>query len=115
MLAFARNANLALAFIVELAMLAAFALGALSLGLDPLLRWIVAIAVVAAVVTAWAIWAAPKAAGRLQGRALPAFKIGLFALATLALLAAGFAAWAITFAVTAALNLVLAWIWDQQR
>jgi Protein of unknown function (DUF2568) len=114
MLAFARNANLALAFIVELAMLAAFALGALSLGLDPLLRWIVAIAVVAAVVTAWAVWAAPRAAGRLRGRALAAFKIGLFALATLALLAAGFAGWAITFAVAAALNLVLAWIWDQQ-
>jgi hypothetical protein len=114
MLALVRNANLALAFMLELAMLAAFAVGALSVDLNPLLRWMAAIIIVGVAIAAWAIWAAPMSSRRLSGLALALFELTLFVLAALVLLLAGQAGWAVTFAALAALNLSLAWAWDQQ-
>lgn len=113
MLDLLKGANLALAFALELAMLAAFAIWSLSLDSAWWIRWGLAAVLVAAVIGVWAVWAAPNSATRLGEPALTLLKIALFGLAALALLAARQTGWGAAFALLAAANLLLAWAWGQ--
>lgn len=99
-------ANLALAFLLELAALFGFALlGALLP--DSWVRLAGGALAMAAFIGLWAVFAAPRSKRRLKMPALLWFKLGMFALAAAGFVAAGQAIWAGVFAVLVALNLAL--------
>jgi Protein of unknown function (DUF2568) len=107
-----RGLNLALAFGLELAMLAAFGFAALQITDIFWLRVLLAVIVIAIAVTLWAFFAAPRSTMRLPMPGLLIFKVVLFALGALALLLTGQWLWAlvlaaltlISFGLTAAFN-----------
>lgn len=104
-----RNGNLLLAFLIEIVMLVAFCVAGWSVHGPLWLRIVLAIGLPALAITAWAIWAAPRAgARRLKMPALVYFKAALFGLAVLAWFVAGQPFIATVFAVLAAINLVAA-------
>jgi hypothetical protein len=104
--------NLLLAFVLELAMLAAFGWAALQLG--GWQGWVAAVAAVALAIVLWARWAAPRSPRRLKGGALLGLKIVMFVLAVMALEVAGQEGLAVLFTVLAAANLTLAQVWRQE-
>jgi hypothetical protein len=108
MLDIIRIANLALAFLLELAMLAALGYWAFRAAPGGWLSWAAAVVVVAIAIGLWAAWGAPKSATRLAMPALLVFKIVMFGAAAIALFASGQAMWAALFAVLAVLHLALA-------
>ena len=113
MLELIKIANLALAFVLELAMLAGFAVWALSLDFNVALRWGLAAVLVAVAIGIWAVWAAPTSATRLGEPALTVLKVALFALATLAFYAARQTGWAAGFGILWVIDLLLARLWEQ--
>ena len=113
MLDLMKGANLALAFALELAMLAGFAVWALSLDLGTVLRWALAVVLVAGAIGIWAVWAAPNSTTRLGQPALTVLKLALFGLATAAFYAGRQSGWAAAFGILCVANLLLAWAWDQ--
>lgn len=109
-----RNGNLALAFALELAMLAAFALAGWSATPILWLRLLLAVALPALAIVLWAVWAAPKAKKRrLKPGPLLVFKLIIFGFATLAWALAGMGLIAAIFGVLAAINLLGAWAFRQ--
>jgi hypothetical protein len=106
--------NYTLAFLIELAMLAAFAYAGW-VGPEPIwLKIVLAIALPALAMVLWAVWAAPKAGKRrLTEPGLTLFKIAIFGVATAALWAAGQGYLATVFGVLAAINLIAAWALGQ--
>jgi hypothetical protein len=102
-----KNGNLALAFAVEIAMLAAFA--AAGWVATPIL-WLrigLAIALPGIAIVLWSVWAAPKAKKRrLKPGPLLVFKIIILGFATLAWWIAGLGLIAALFGVLAAINLL---------
>jgi len=106
--------NLALAFLLELALFAALGIWASALLPDSPWRFALAFGAIAAAVLMWGRWAAPRSAYRLRMPWLYAFKIALFALAALALVAAAQPGWAAALAMLSGLNLWLAVVWRQE-
>ncbi len=100
--------NQALAFSLELALLAAFGMYGYQITGHPVLRWVLAIVIVAAAVALWGRFAAPNAAVRLHMPALLAFKIPMFGAGAGAFIGAGRPVVAIVFAVLVAIHLSLA-------
>lgn len=118
MMAVLRGVNLALAFFLELAALAAFAYWGYQTGENmPGETTLVKIglaggaALLAAVL--WGIFAAPNSTRRLHRAALLIFKIAFFALAVGALLAVGQSELAVALGFVFAFNTVLLYIWYQ--
>lgn len=107
-----KTLNLVLAFALELAMLAAFAIAGLRLG--GWMGWVAAVVAVVAGIALWAVFGAPRSPRRLQGNALLGFKVAMFGLAVVALAVAGEPGLAIAFGVLAAANLLLARAWGQE-
>ena len=101
-----RSANLALKFALELLALAALAIWGASLP-GAAVAVIVAIAAPLAMVVVWGAWCAPRASHRLPMPARAAVELGLFALAAIALAAAGHVLWAAVLAAVMALNAAL--------
>ncbi len=103
-----RAGNLALAFAVELAMLAGFAAAGWAASEMLWLRLALAVALPGIAIALWAVWAAPKASKktRLAPRPLLLFKLAIFAAATLAWWFAGMPFVASVFGTLAAVNLV---------
>jgi hypothetical protein len=101
-----KAANLGLKFLLELAAIAAFAYWGASHS-PVILAVILAIAIPAAFVAAWGIWAAPRSPRRLRRPARVVFELGCFALAAAALIAAGATVAGVAYAVVAAVNAVL--------
>ncbi|GAB4350497.1 MAG: hypothetical protein Kow0026_06710 [Oricola sp.] len=97
-----------LAFLVEIAALAAIAAGAHSLAGQPALRWVAPAAAVVAVAALWGRYAAPKSRRRLHGAGLVAFKTGVFAAAAMSLWPVTGPFWAAAYASAAAIQIVLA-------
>lgn len=77
-------------------------------------RFVLAIAVIAAAIVLWAIWAAPRSATRLKMPWLYVFKIAIFAVGVAALVVAGQPVWAAVFGALVALNLGLGLLWGQE-
>ncbi|MEQ1771046.1 MAG: YrdB family protein [Devosia sp.] len=114
MLATLRGANLTLAFLVEIAMLGAFALGGWVGPQELWLKLVLAIGLPALAILLWAVWAAPKAGKRrLNEPGLTIFKALIFSAATFALWASGWTTAAIAFGALAAVNLIGAWALGQ--
>jgi len=102
-----KNGNLALAFAVEIGMLAAFAAAGWASTPILWLRIVLMIALPAIAILLWAVWAAPKAKKRrLKPGPLLVFKIIIFGFATLAWWIAGLGLIAAIFGVLAAINLL---------
>jgi hypothetical protein len=102
-----RDGNLALAFAVEVAMLAAFAVAGWASTPILWLRIVLTIALPAIAIVMWAVWAAPKAKKRrLKPGPLLVFKLIIFGFATLAWWLAGLGLIAAIFGVLAAINLL---------
>ena len=99
--------NLALAFAVEIAMLAAFAVAGWTATPILWLRLLLTIALPGIAIAMWAVWAAPKAKKRrLKPGPLLVFKLIIFGFATLAWWLAGQGFIAAIFGVLAAINLL---------
>jgi hypothetical protein len=101
-----RPLNLALKFVLELAALAAFGYWGASVA-DGATAVLVAIGLPVAVAVLWGTFAAPRARRRLPLRMRAPFELGVFALAALALWAAGSPTLALAFAAVAAVNALL--------
>lgn len=109
-----RGGNLLLAFAVELAMLAAFAVAGWSATQILWLRIVLAVALPGIAIAMWAVWAAPKAKKRrLKPGPLLLFKLIIFGFATLAWWLAGQGFIAAIFGTLAAINLVGIWAFKQ--
>jgi hypothetical protein len=99
-------ANLGLKFLLELAALAALAIWGASLS-PAVTAVIVAIAAPLAMAVVWGAFCAPRASRRLPLPARAVLELAVFALAALALVAAGDRLAAIAFAVLVAVNAAL--------
>lgn len=109
-----RPVNLALAFVLELCLLAAFAWWGWQTGDS--LPWKIVLAVGAPVLVAgaWGLWLAPRAARPLPRAANIALKVILFALGAAALIAVGLPVLGWALALLFLLNLLLALLWGQE-
>jgi len=107
-----RPANLALKFLLELGALAGFAYWGSRTG-PTAVNVLLGVGAPLAMVVVWSRWAAPRASHRLAGRARIALELSVFALAALALIAAGAPALAAIFAALVVLNAVLLTVFDQ--
>ncbi len=109
-----KNGNLALAFAVEIAMLAGFALAGWASTPTLWLRIVLAIALPGLAILMWAVWAAPRAGKRrLKPAPLLLFKLIIFGFATLSWCLAGHSFIAAVFGTLAAINLIAAWAFRQ--
>ncbi len=105
--------NLALAFALELAMLAAFAYFGFRATDHALMRWVLALALPLLVAALWGAILAPKAANRLPMVPGVLLSLGLFLLAASALYGSAQPGLAVIMAVAAVLHAALALLWHQ--
>lgn len=112
-MALAKNTNLALAFVLELCMLAALCYWGFVAGNGILQKLALGLGVPLVVAVIWGLFAAPRAMRRLTGAGLFALKALLFCLAAVALWAAGLTVLAAVFIVVVALNGILLYVWRQ--
>jgi hypothetical protein len=112
MLTVLKSINLALAFFVELAMLAAFVYWGFQTGENTAMKILLGIGIPLLVATVWGIFMAPKSSRRLQGTSFLTVKVVLFGLAVLALIAAQQPVWGIVLAVLFIINTILLTIWQ---
>lgn len=94
----------ALRFLLELAMLAAFAYAGGTIGSAVWLQIVVAIAAPCAVAVVWGAWVAPRAPRQLADPGRLALEVALFVAAGLALVAAGQPGFGVALAVLAIAN-----------
>lgn len=113
MIAILKSINLALAFLLELALLAAFGYWGFQSGGSTLVKILLGIGLPLLVALIWGIFMAPNSARRLQGGAYLALKAVLFGLAVAALMAAGRTTLGVLFAVVVVINTILLFIWGQ--
>ena len=106
--------NLALAFALELVMLAAFGIFAFAVLPDSWWRFVLAVVLIGVAIALWARWGAPKSATRLKLPQRVLFKGVMLELGAVALVLAAEPVWAAVFAAAIAINLALAWLWGQQ-
>ncbi len=100
-----RGASLAVALLIELALLAALAIVAARLEAPVAVRVLVAIALPAAVLVVWGAFFAPRAARRLDPGPRLVLECVLFGLGAVALAVSGLPAVAVVFAVIVAASL----------
>jgi len=108
-----KNINLALAFLLELCMLAA--LGYWGFTLDQGLAVRVGAGLGAPLLAAvvWGLWMAPRASNRLQEPLHLIVELLIFGLAIAALYAAGQPRLALAFGLVYAINVILRYVWGQ--
>lgn len=104
-----KSLNLALAFFLELAMLAALAYAGFQL--DGALRFVVGIGAPLLAILIWGRFLAPKSTTRLTGWAYLAAKFTLFGIAAIGLALVGQTALAVVFIVVSVVNQVLLAAW----
>lgn len=107
-----QTANLALRFILELCALAAFAYWGVQIGKGPI-KTVLSVGAPVAAAMIWAAFGSPKASFPLTGWLHLALEALLFGGAAAALYAAGKPSLAAVYAVTAAVNRLLVFVWDQ--
>jgi hypothetical protein len=109
-----KTINLGVAFLLELAMLAAFAYWGLQTDASLPLRVVLGIGVPLLAALIWARFMAPKSARRLTGTRYLLLKFILFGLAAIALAVAGQSTLAVVFVVVAVINQLLLVVWKQE-
>jgi uncharacterized protein DUF2568 len=106
-----KTLNLGLAFILELAMLAAFVYWGFHTGSTTIVKILLGIGAPVLVATFWGAFMAPNARRHLEGGAYLVVKVLLFGLAVAALSLAGQVIGAIVLAVVFVINTVLLELW----
>lgn|SRR5262249_706992 len=114
MVAALKNANLALAFLLELCILAALGYWGFQIGVGPIASGVLGIGAPLLAAIIWGLLLAPKATVRVPGALHLVLKVVLFGLAVLALALAGRAVLATVFGVAALLNGALLFVWRQR-
>jgi hypothetical protein len=109
----AKAINLALSFLLELCMLAAFAYWAFMAGDGFLAMIMLGIGVPLLVAVVWGVWLAPKSTRKLGEPYNFIVKVVLIALSIIALFVAGQTMLAIIFAVVLVINRILLLVWRQ--
>src|SRR5438132_8758669 len=102
-----KNINLALAFLLELCMLAALGYWGFTLDQGLAVRVGAGLGVPIVVAAVWGMWMAPRASNRLQGPLHLILELILFGLAIAALYTAGRPWLALAFGIVYVINLVL--------
>jgi hypothetical protein len=108
-----KGLNLALAFILELCMLAALGYWGFNASDSTVLRLLLGFGVPLVVILIWARWLAPRSATRLKGAAYLGLKTLIFGVAAVALAAAGQVTPAIVLACVFVINQALGLLWKQ--
>jgi hypothetical protein len=106
--------NLALSFLLELAMVVAFGVWGYHVDGTTLLKWALGLGLPLIIMVFWGIFMAPKASSRLSWPWVPIIAVVLFLLAALALYAAGYKTQGLIMAVLAVINTTLVFVWKQQ-
>jgi hypothetical protein len=109
-----KNMNLALVFLLEVAMLAAFACFGFISGPDLLVKLILGLGLPILIALIWAFFGAPRSKRRWQGAAYWLLRIVLFGAAAVALYFAGLPILALIFALVAVFSFTLVRIWGQE-
>ncbi len=109
-----KNINLGVAFLLELAMLAAFAYWGLQTDASLPVRIVLGIGAPLLAALIWSRFMAPRSTTRLTGALYYLLKLILFGLAVIALAAAGQSTVAVVFAVVAVINQFLLMVWKQE-
>jgi hypothetical protein len=104
-----RGANDALAFLLELAALAALVTWGFAVGPNLLLRIVLGVGAAAVMIVVWGYWLAPRARHRLPRSGVFAGKLAVLLVAAAALFAAGYSWLAAALGVLAVINLGLWW------
>lgn len=100
--------NHAVAFALELALLAVLAVYGWSLADAAVAKWALALVVAGGAALLWGWFAAPKSAARLGGLSLAAFKLAMYGSGALALAALGHPRLAAAFAALSVAQVALA-------
>jgi Protein of unknown function (DUF2568) len=112
----AKHTNLAVAFLLELAVYAAVGLwGYRTVSAGRWLKAGAALGCVVVMVVLWSLFGAPSATVTLHGGALPAFQAAWFAVGVVALGVTGWRKLGLALAVLTIVNLVLVYHWHQQN
>lgn len=109
-----RIANLALAFVLELVLLAALALRGFSLDAGLAVRVLAGVGAPLAVAGLWGAFLAPRSSRRLPMPWVVLAKLALFLVGAAALVGSGHPVLALLLAATAGVNLGLAVLWRQE-
>ncbi len=113
LLAATKNANLALAFLLELCVVAALAFWGFLTGTGTLTKIALGIGVPVLAIIVWALFGAPRGPWHLTGIWYLLLKIIFFGSAAVALYAAGQHVLGIVFALIFVVNTVLLYVWGQ--
>lgn len=108
-----KNLNLALAFFVELGMLASFIWAGVSFNAITIVKVLIAVVVPLIIVILWGAFFAPSSDNRLRQPWLEIGELVLFSAAAFTLYESGHKSVAIAFIVTAIVNMLLAVLWHQ--
>jgi hypothetical protein len=108
-----KNVNLALAFLLELGVLAALGYWGFHIGQGTLAKFALGIGAPAVAVVIWACFGAPRAIWHLQGIWLFILRIIFFGSAVVALFIAVQRVWGVIFALLFVVNMALIYIWKQ--
>lgn len=113
-LAVLKNANLALAFFLELAVLASLGYWGFYNGQGMLAKIALGIGAPVLAVIVWALFGAPTATWRLQGLPFLLLQVIFFGSAAVALFLSEKRTLGVVFALVTALNIILAYAWSQK-
>ncbi|MFD0620443.1 YrdB family protein [Paenibacillus sp. GCM10027629] len=108
-----KNASLALAFLLELCAFAALGYWGFTRNTGWLVKIILGIGTPVIVAFIWGMFVAPKATYVLPEIYKELLALAIFAIAALALYAAGRSGWALWFAILVVVNRVLMVVWEQ--
>ncbi len=109
----AKYANLALSFLLELCMLAAFGYWGLKTGSDGLTQVVLGIGTPLLVAVIWGIFLAPASSRRLRNPLRLVLEATIFGVAILALHAAGQSSLASLLGIVYVINKALQFVWRQ--
>jgi Protein of unknown function (DUF2568) len=109
-----KNANLALAFFLELAVLAALGYWGFHTGPNIFMKIGFGIGLPVIAIVIWALWGAPRSATRLRGFWFLLLQIIFFGSAAIALYTAQQHTLGIVFALVFVLNCTLGYVWRQK-
>lgn len=109
-----KNANAALAFLLELTVLAALGYWGFHTGANWIAKVGLGIGLPLIALVVWALWGAPNSSSQLQGIWFLLLQILFFGSAAVALYTSGHRKLALAFALIFVLNCALAYAWGQQ-
>lgn len=110
-----KQANLLLALLLELGVLAALAYVGFATGATLAVKIVLGIGAPVVAIIIWAIWGAPRSRRRLQGISYWFLRIAFNVVGAIALYVANQHTWGVIFALAAALNCILAYAWRQNE